>query len=59
MIAVVRPFSIKYEGNWFPVLYIAEGDGTVYCVAGKDETQLFIESKKVTGIRATHEPRRD
>jgi hypothetical protein len=23
----------------------------------EDETQLFIESKKVTGIRATHEPR--
>lgn len=54
MIAVVQPFSVKYEGNWFQVFYIVEGEDKSinYCVIGRDETPLFIESNKVTGIRA-------
>jgi len=56
MLAVVRPFSVEYEGSWHPVLYVYEqvtDDVTHwgYCIAGADEAHLHVPTDKVTKIR--------
>lgn len=58
MVAVVRPFSVEYDGSWHPVFYIYEqiANGVThwgYCIgAGPGSEPLFIPADKVTKIRA-------
>ena len=56
MVAAVQKFTIEYEGNWLPVLYIIEkrdGNTITYCAVGDKSQQLFIDADKVTGVEAT------
>ena len=56
MIASVRKFSLSTEGpngRFHQVLFIHEDKkgNLVYCVAGQDLEQLFIDAKKVTTVK--------
>jgi len=57
MITLVRKFSIFYNNEWLPVLYLIEhgtGERVTYCVAGgtDHDYQILVDAKEVTRIVA-------